>query len=323
MALDADRAMNGAGGGLVADYVVLRRALGYRSAVRERSLRAFGRYLDDQGHRGPILLETSLAWATSTASTDPHNPARRLAAVRGFLRHQAGLDGATEVPPPGLLGSVGHRSPPHVYSADEIADLIAAAARLAPAAGLRPHAYATLFGLIACTGLRIEEALGLTCAAVDLTDGVLTVHGKGGRTRLVPLHSSALPPLRDYADHRDRRYGRPLEEAAFFRTDRSDRIRYSAAQHAFTTLRRELGWTTAGRTRQPRIHDLRHAMAVRRIQTWHEEGVDVDAHLPLLATYLGHVEIRALYWYLSAVPELMSIIGARFATFAGQPTAGA
>ena len=241
MALDADRAMNGSGGGLVADYVVLRRALGYRSAVRERSLRAFGRYLDDQGHRGPILLETSLAWATSTASTDPHNPARRLAMVRGFLRHQAGLDGATEVPPPGLLGSVGHRSPPHVYSADEIADLIAAAARLAPAAGLRPHAYATLFGLIACTGLRIEEALGLTCAAVDLTDGVLTVHGKGGRTRLVPLHPArcrrcVTTPTIETADTagrwRRRRSSAPTAATGFAIAQPSMRSRRCAASWA-------------------------------------------------------------------------------------------
>ena len=305
----------------VADYVRLRRSLSYNSTTRERSLRAFGRYLDEQGLRGPLPLSISLAWATTTTSTDPHNPARRLAGVRGFLRYLATIDGETDVPPPGYLGSVGPRKPPHIYSSAELTELVVGAGRLAPVDGLRPHTYATLFGLLACTGLRVTEALSLTCSQVDLTGGVLTVHGKRGRTRLVPLHPTAVTPLRDYAEHRNRRYGRG-DEAAFFRTDASARISYNTAHHAFSQVRRELGWTADGRTRQPRINDLRHTMVVRRIQTWHAEGVDVGARLPLLATYLGHAELRALYWYLSATPELMRIIGVRFDAFATSPWVG-
>lgn len=108
--------MSGGVSAMVTDYIALRRGVGYRSPVQERALRAFGRHLDQVEHRGPIPLEASLDWATSTASTDPCNPARRLAMVRGFLRHLASIDGETEVPPPGLLGPVGHRTPPHVYS---------------------------------------------------------------------------------------------------------------------------------------------------------------------------------------------------------------
>jgi integrase/recombinase XerD len=309
---------------LVADYIAVRRRLGYRSPSQERALRAFARHLDQHGHDGPIPLEASLDWATSTASTDPRNPARRLAAVRGFLRHLSAADGDTEVPPPGLLGPIGHRTPPHVYSDREISQLLQAATGLTPAGGLRPHCYATLFGLIACTGLRISEALALTYGDVDLADGVLTVRaGKRGRTRLVPLHPSALAPLRDYVADRSRRFDRPDDDAVFFRTDRSDRISYTAVNHAFRLLRRQLGWTAAGRTRSPRVHDLRHAMVVRRIQAWHADGVDVDAMIPALATYLGHVEVRDVYWYLSAVPELMSIVADRFEHFASHDPAGA
>lgn len=308
---------------LVEDYVTLRRDLGYRSPSQERALRAFARYLDRAGHDDPIPLESSLDWATSTASTDPCNPARRLTTVRGFLRHLAALDGVTEVPTPGLLGPTGHRRPPHVYSDREIADLLHAAAGLSPAGGLRPHCYATLFGLIACTGLRISEALALTCGDVDMADGMLTVRaGKRGRTRLVPLHPSALAPLADYATERARRYGPPGDGAAFFRTDRSDRVSYTAANSTFIVLRRQLSWTGAGRTRAPRVHDLRHRMVVRRIQSWHAHDVDVDAKIAVLATYLGHVEVRDVYWYLSAVPELMSIVADRFEAFAQHPRAG-
>lgn len=304
---------------LVGDYLELRRGLGYHSPSQERALRAFARYLDGQAHAGPIPLELSLDWATATRSSDPRNPARRLTMVRGFLRHLAALDGATGVPAPGLLGSTGYRRPPHVYSDEEIAELLHAAAGLAPAGGLRPHCYATLFGLLACTGLRIAEALALTRADVDLRGGMLTVRaGKRGRTRLVPLHPSALAPLRDYAAHRDRYPGGD----AFFRTDRSERVSYNAANSTFTVLRRRLGWTAAGRTRTPRVHDLRHRMVVRRIQAWHAHDVDVDAKIAALATYLGHVEVRDVYWYLSAVPELMSIVADRFESFAGHSPAG-
>lgn len=308
---------------LAADYIALRRGLGYRSRSQELGLRAFARYLDQAGHRGPVPLEASLQWAASAVSADPCNPARRLALIRGFLRHLAAADGATEVPAPGLLGGTGPRKPPHVYSDREIADLLHAAAGLAPAGGLRPRCYVTLFGLIACTGLRITEALSLACSDVDLDAGVLTVRaGKRGRMRLVPLHPSALAPLREYAAGRSRRFGPPGEGEAFFRTDRSGKVSYRAANSTFTGLRAQLGWTADGRARLPRVHDLRHRMVVRRIQAWHAAGANVDAKIPVLATYLGHAEVRDVYWYLSAVPELMSIISGRFEDFASRDLAG-
>jgi hypothetical protein len=63
-------------------------------------------------------------------------------------------------------------------------------------------------------------------------------------------------------------------------------------------------------------------MVVRRIEAWHAQGVDVDAKIPVLATYVGHVEVRDTYWYMSAVPELMNIVAQRFETFAGQSPGG-
>jgi integrase len=265
-------------------------------------------------------------WAASTSTPDPRNPARRLSSVRGFLRHLSALDGATEVPPPGLLGPTCHRTPPHVYSDDEISELLRAAAALSPSGGLRPHCFVTLFSVLACTGLRISEALALSCDDVDLANGVLTVRaGKYGRTRLVPLHPSALAPLRDYATRRDA-HGSPLAAgtAFFFRTESSEHLSYATVRGTFTRLRHELGWTAQGRTRMPRIHDLRHRMVVRRIQAWHTEGADVDAKIAVLATYLGHELVCDVYWYLSAVPELMSMVADRFETFAEcLPAAGA
>jgi integrase len=315
--------MTGPVSALAADWIGLRQRLGYRSPSQERAVRAFARHLDLAGHQGPVPLEASLDWAASTSSSDPCNPSRRLTAVRGFLIHLSARDGATDVPPPGLLGPVGHRKPPHVYSDQEIMDLMHAAGGLPPAGGLRPHAYATLFGLIACTGLRISEALALTCGDVDLHRGVVTVRaGKCGRARLVPLHHTALGPLRAYVTVRCRLSGWPDPGEAFFRTDYSGRISYNAAHSTFTVLRRQLGWTAAGRTRAPRVHDLRHRMIVRRIQAWHAQDADTDAKMAVLATYVGHTEVRNLYWYVSAVPELMTVIAGRLEDFASHDLAG-
>ena len=304
--------MSGVFNELADDYVAMRRRLGYRMTGQATYLANFALFLDRSGHRGPVPASVSVTWAADTNSSDPRNPARRLAVIRGFLRHLAALDGATEIPPPGLLGPTCHRTPPHVYSDEEIATLLQAAARLSPAGGLRPQCYVTLFGLLACTGLRISEALALSRDDVDLSEGVLTVRaGKGGKSRLVPVHPSALGPLRAYAARRDS-YGTASGSSAFFRTDRCEHLSYAAVSGTFERLRRRLGWGDDGRTRQPRIHDLRHRMAVKRLVLWHAEGTDVDAKIPALATYLGHVLVADLYWYFSATPELMAVVAQRF-----------
>lgn len=304
-------------------YLALRRGLGYRLERQATYLQSFAAFLDNAGHDGPVPLALTVRWATDTRSQDPHNPARRLSAIDGFLRYLAPLDGASEIPPPGLLGSSHHRTPPHIYTDREIASLLTAAAGLSPNGGLRPACYVTLFSLLACTGLRISEALELTCEDVNLEEGIITVHnGKGGRARLVPLHPSALTPLGLYLTHRDRVAG-CSPDGAFFRTDRHERLTYAAVRGTFKRLRHRLGWTSDGRARRPRIHDLRHRMIVQRVIAWYAEGVRVDAKLPALATYVGHAEISALYWYFSVTPELMSIVSERSGTFGARFSGGA
>ncbi len=303
---------------LVGDYLQLRHGLGYRSASQERALRSFARALDEDGAAPPVSLVATRAWAAASSSSDPCNPARRLNTVRGFLRYlSARDDGATHIPAPGLLGPAGARRAPHAYSAKEIEDLLVTAAGLSPAGGLRPLCYVTLFGLLACTGMRIAEALALTCADVNLVAAMITVRaGKRGRARLVPLHPSAITPLREYDATRVAQCGPPASDAAFFRTDHSERIPYNTAHATFCVLRDRLGWSRQGRTRLPRIHDLRHHMVIARIQAWYLDGTNVDAMMPVLATYLGHAEVRDTYWYLSAVPELTGILANRFEAFA-------
>jgi len=298
----------------VEDYLALRRNLGFRLVGQGVQLLDFGRFLDRARCSGPITTELALRWAQAPQSKDPDQTARRLGAIRGFLRHQAGLDGATDVPPPQLLGCGIRRKPPHIYSRSEVEDLLRACSRLRPRAGLRPHTYRTLFSLLLASGLRISEALQLDDSDVDLEDAVLTVRdGKFGKTRLVPVHATVVPPLRCYVEHRDRVLPRAT---GFFRTDRQARLSYFHVRAAFISLRRWLRWTANGRSRRPRIHDCRHTFAVSCLVRWYREGIHPERKLAHLATYLGHVEVRDTYWYLTVVPELTAIASERFERFA-------
>jgi integrase len=157
-----------------------------------------------------------------------------------FAQHRALEDPRTEVPPAGLLGRMYRRAQPHIYSPSEIAALVRAAGRLGRQ--MRPHTCVALFGLLASTGLRVGEALGLKREHVDLEAGLLTiVKSKSSKRRLVPLHSSATETLRRYAARRDRTHPYPRSDA-FFLTDRGTALTYQRVTTTFRTLRRQLGW---------------------------------------------------------------------------------
>ena len=296
---------------LAKDYLALRRTLGFGLHIEGNELLRFARYADGVGHRDALTIELAMQWATQPSESHRLYRARRLDVVRRFATHRRIFDPRTEVPPMGLLGpSNGPRPVPHIYSDEEIAALLKETTKLRPSRGLGPHTYATLFGLLSCTGLRVSEALRLGRTEVDLTARVLTVvETKFHRSRLVPLHPSTVAALRAYATRRDRDIPR-ADPNAFFVTDGGTPLRYCHAHTAFKRLRHRLGWVRAGRL--PRIHDLRHTFAVRRLLRWYDEGRDISQHIIQLSTYLGHVKLKDTYWYLTAIPALMTAAAARF-----------
>ncbi len=301
----------------VEDYLALRRGLGCRLVGQGVLLLDFGHFLERIAHHGPLTIDVALRWAQAPRSKDPDQTARRLGAIRGFLRHRAGFDPRNEVPPTQLLGCGIRRKPPHIYTDAEEQALLVATSKLRPRGGLRSHTYTVLFSLLLSTGLRISEALHLEDRDVDLEDGVLTVRdSKFGRSRLVPLHTTALPPLRFYVALRNR--VAPASAAAFFRTERHSSLGYDAVRCTFSRLRECLGWTDVGRARRPRIQDMRHTFATRCLVRWYCAGIPIDRKITHLATYLGHVEVRDTYWYLSAVPELAALAATRFEDYAGR-----
>lgn len=299
---------------LVEEYLAYRRGLGFALETPAWLLRDFARHADRSGHQGPLTVGLATEWALSSPTSDPAQPARRLAAVRQFARYLAVLEPATEVPPAGLLGRVPHRRRVHIYSEAELAALLREASRLLPRQGLRPRTYVAFFSLLATTGLRLSEACRLEDGDVDLKTGVLTIReGKFRKSRLVPLHASATAALARYATERDAHCGR---SGYFFRTERCPALTQAAVEKTFSRIRQRLGWTPAGRTARPRIHDLRHSFAVRRLLAWYEQGADLEPKLLALSTYLGHAKVTDTYWYLTGVPELLAIAADRFEQYA-------
>ncbi len=307
----------------VEEYLAYRRALGYQIRAEAQMLQSFARYADDSGHQGPLTTELALQWARLPERSARLYQARRLEVVRTLARYLVPREPGTEIPPRGLLGPAHARGPAFLYSESDIAALIEAARKLTPTGGLRPLTYATLIGLLACTGLRISEALTLGADDVNLQAGVLTIRRtKFRKSRLVPLHTRALGPIRDYAAVRDRSCGRD-PGTTFFVSATGHRLPYTTVRHTFHGLLRQAmpGVVPVGRTR-PRLHDLRHTFVCRRLLAWYRDGVDIDRVTDQLSAYLGHVKVSDTYWYLTGAPELLAIAGQRFEQFAAPDEGG-
>jgi len=303
---------------LVNAYLAARRGLGYALRSEGAQLESFARFADAQGHSGPLTLALVLRWVALPGRRKPRFPGRRLDCIRPFARARAAIDPANEVPPRGLVGPPRRRPVLHIYTDMQIAALIAGARELGTGGNpMHGATYATLFGLLASTGLRVSEALRLTQADVDLGDAaVLHVRAtKFRKSRLVPLHPTATAALRAYSARRDRDV-RSSPTSAFFVGTNGLAIPYHAIRSVFWRLRSQLGW--AQFDPRPRIHDLRHAFACRRLRDWYAAGVDVAPLVASLATYLGHAHITDTYWYLTGTPDLLAQAAVRFAAF--QPT---
>ena len=300
----------------VRQYLRERRRLGFQLRSMGHALRSFALHVDKLENPGPLTVEMMAAWARCdhAGSNDPRTWARRLKILRPFARWLQQFEPCTEVPGDAIFGRAGERLTPHIYSEQDLVDLLAVARHLRP--GLRGATYEALFGLLAATGLRVSEALLLRTGDVDLKTGMLTIQRtKFAKSRQVPLHSSTVAALRRYRHQRD-----PLiefaDDTAFFVGSRGRRRGHqlSARQvdRTFAQLRMQLAWPNRGAHSTPRVHDIRHSFIVRRMLAWHAEGIDIDQAMLALSTYVGHAMVTNTYWYLTAVPELMGLAAAKF-----------
>ena len=229
---------------------------------------------------------------------------QRLTAVRGFAAWLRTIDPATEIPPRGVFPGYGRRPAPFIFTDDDIAAMHAACGSLRP--WFRSATYTALFGLVAVTGIRIGEALAIPAGGIDLDAGLLPVHPAKSRCeRILPLHPATVAALAEYGELRARKHP---SATTFFVSIRGTRLCHHPVLNAFREV-----CALAGIPGLPRIHDLRHSLAVATLLDWYRSGEDIDAQMPALSGYLGHVSPAGTYWYVSAVPELMQLAAERAA----------
>ncbi len=304
------------------NYLNERRGLGFILRSPGQSINEFAHYVDTFNCKRPLTIEVMIDWAKQDKgkSNDPLTWGRRLQKLRPFAHYLQQFEPRTEIPGKSVFGSINRRLTPHIYTENEIKDLLTAAHHLNPTGGLRSATYETLFGLISSTGLRISEAVHLLNNDVDLKHGMLTIRQtKFAKSRYVPLHQTATEALRKYYLLRNS-YIHTSGEAPFFigsgGTHLGQQLSLGAVRKTFANLRNQLHWINRGSHHAPRIHDLRHTFVVHRILLWHaQDDVNIDQKMLSLATYIGHSMVTNTYWYLTGVPELMAVAGKKFELF--------
>jgi len=283
-------------------HVSLHHALGFKFRTQSSLLRSFVAYAEAHGDQ-IISAERVLAWAVEAPS--PQQRRNRLLQARRFAIAMHAEVSRHEVPAADVLGSDRfHRRIPYIYSQDDIRRLMAAAASLPPAGTIRPLTYATLFGLLAATGMRISEALALRLADVT-DDGLVIDRTKFKKSRLLPLHPSTRRALDAYLAARLRV---ATESDALLIGNTGKALAYPTVIAIFLRLARSIGLRGSSGRGGPRIHDLRHTFAVRSLEGCPGNSAAVSRHIVGLSTYLGHAHVTDTYWYLQASPVLMTHI---------------
>jgi integrase len=288
----------------VESYIALRRSLGYAFGKSAAILRALARYVATEDLDGPLTRDLALSFVLSWEGT-ANGRAIRHGVVRRFCDYLAVYDGRTEALDPRTLPRSRAIPPPRILTDEELGSLMSACRRVSPGYPERSVMLTMFVGLLASTGLRSGEARRLDRTDVDLVEGVLQIRKtKFRKDRLVPVHTTTLLALRIYARHRDAAFPVP-RDSAFFLSSRGNRLSSAGLSSAFGAACKLAGITGV------RPHDLRHRFAVTRLAVWHKDKADVQACLPLLATYLGHSRYSDTAYYITGTAELLGMAADR------------
>ena len=287
----------------VQSYLSLRRATGFSLTKAGLHLKGFAAYSDAKGQRY-VNAQTVIEWARQSRSV--YARARRLGSVARFARFMQAEDPHHEIPPAVFGSERQPRVPPYILCDKQIGQIVQLAAQSGRQT-LRRQTYSTLFALLSCTGLRVSEAIRLRYSDVT-PDGLLIRATKFHKNRVVPLHETAQAGLERYLQQR-RPYA-PFDDHVFISLRRKPLLIVDV-DHAFRMLVAKMGLPHGRGRRRPTPHSLRHAFAVRALQTCPDSREHITQHMLMLTTYLGHSDAAYTYWYLEAVPELMRSIADR------------
>jgi len=291
-------------------YISLRYSFGLKFSFQSDILRMFDVYVHDIGYNGLLTQELAIGFATSNKNITSYESSRRYSVVRNFSDYLVTFEPSTPLLDPKAVYAERQRSPAYIYTEDELVLLLSLAKQIAPKNPFRGASLYAMVGLGAGTGLRISEVVGLDRADIDLVSGVITVRRtKFFKDRLVPVHPTVLAVLNEYVRLRDVKHPDPKSQA-FFLQQWGGRYSKHTLQTTYWNLTRLAG-LRGDSGDGPTFHDLRHTFAVRRLAAWYREGKDVNAMLPLLATYMGHAHYTDTAYYITATPELMELAAQR------------
>jgi len=303
---------------LANNYITEKRQLGYKLTHEARCILDFARYFQEREASLELTVELTLEWASLAPSGSPIAIARRFGMLRPFSRYLYQHGFTHLVLPSHYLGPTHRRLPPYIYSGVDIKRLMTATNNLVPIDGLRPHTIGALIGLLISTGIRPGEAVRLRCKDVDLHENVLTIYNsKGWYQRIVPISTSTASELGKYRLRRIQ--ANPINStSAFFEYDNQQALNIRSADHAFKVLREATGITIKLNGRLPRLYDLRHTFVCQRVLAWYKNDEDINTKVIQLSRYLGHKKVSDTYWYITAIPELMSIAADKFAKYSNK-----
>ncbi|MFZ3591849.1 tyrosine-type recombinase/integrase [Bacillus sp. DJP31] len=301
----------------VEDYISFKQSLGYQITIESAELRRFAKFAKDKCHEGSLTIELALDWASEKAHYSQWYKARRLETVHSFAKYAFAVDVETQVPRTGVFGKCHGRVTPYIYSNDEVLLLMEKANELLSPDGLRAKATNIALGLLWSTGIRVSELCRLIRTDINFNKMEIYIRDtKFHKYRNIPVQSTVINALKDYANYRDSLYPNSSDPHFFLATG-GKMLSLRNLEYSFTVIRASLlsegkkSWDN----RPPRLYDLRHTFACNTIIRWFKEGEDINHHIYLLSTYLGHVKPNDTYWYLTGTPELLTIATKQFENY--------
>lgn len=303
---------------LITQYAAFRKSMGAEFESAESLLNTFCRRMGVGIDVDEIRTEQVEVFLAGTGPVNRYWR-RKYDTLRGLYRYATSRGFVDHVPLPTTVPKMPERLVPYIYSSDELQRLINPdSPERIGFRKLQPHTFRAVLLLLYGAGLRIGEAVALSLQDVDLNIAVITIRDtKFHKTRLVPVGLQLNEAMAEYAAQRKKAGHSQNADAPFFVLRRGAPLSVQIIQQAFTRLRKYAGVGRADGARyQPRLHDMRHSFAVRRLISWYEQGADVQKLLPQLATYLGHVSIAATQVYLTMTPELLHAASVRFEHYA-------
>ena len=296
----------------IQNFISLRQLSGTDYQSQAQMLGYFDRFLVKEKIREPRITPKIIEVYQRTLShLTPRVQSNRFSVVRQFCAYLSRTDPLGYVPEPlrKIPSQAAHQ--PYIYSEAEVGALLASASRLGPPGTLRPQTYRTLLGLLYSTGMRIGEALALNVNDfLSVEERLYIAEGKFHKARWVALSACTCQALKHYLETRLQMTPRSLDSPLLV-NQRGRRLHYATVNQTFHRLSGQLSIAQKNRP-SPRLHDLRHSFAVHRLLAWYRDGANVNARLPWLATYMGHVAIASTHVYLSPTAELLEEVGSRF-----------